>query len=464
MRKFETQLRATNRLKKIGDQIITPDIKMVPIESLRPSKRNARTHSKKQIRQISNSMLRLGKWTHALLVDEHGNLIAGHARLIAAKELGLSVVPVIVMGGLSEPEKRALALADNKIPANAGWDPKILAAELGELAVLLPEYGLNLEITGFEPAEIDLLLGDLVDTERDPIDDLPPQVDGKPISQNGDCWLAGPHRLFCGDACKEASFKALMRRDRANMVFTDPPFNLQISSVVGRGKFKHREFAKASGEMSPQQFTSFLVAPLALVAEYSIDGSLHYVCMDWRHIGEMHAAGEQVYSELKNLVVWSKTNAGQGSLYRSQHELIFVFKNGEAKHLNNVELGRHGRNRSNVWVYPGVNTFRKDRLADLSVHPTVKPVALVADAMRDCSRRGDIVLDPFMGSGTTILAAEKVGRRGYGLEIDPLYVDVAIRRWQDFTKRDAILEATGQTFDEVAAERSASPALKRVRI
>ena len=186
--------------------------------------------------------------------------------------------------------------------------------------------------------------------------------------------------------------------------------------------------------------------------------------MDWRHLRECLTAGEDAFTELKNIIAWVKTNAGQGSFYRSQHELILVFKNGTGRHQNNIELGKFGRSRSNVWEYAGVNTFRKDRLAELTVHPTVKPVALVADAMRDCSRRGDIVLDPFMGSGTTILAAEKVGRRGYGIEIDPLYVDVAIRRWQEFTKRDAILLATGQTFDEVAAERSASPALKRVRI
>lgn len=184
--------------------------------------------------------------------------------------------------------------------------------------------------------------------------------------------------------------------------------------------------------------------------------------MDWRHIGEMLAAGNEVYGKPKNLVVWVKTNAGQGTFYRSQHELIFIFKNGAASHINNFELGQHGRNRSNVWTYAGVNTFRAGRLDDLSVHPTVKPVALVADAMRDTSRRGDIVLDPFMGSGTTILAAERVGRRGYGIEIDPLYVDAAVRRWQKFTKRDAILKATGQTFHEVLAARSSRHA-RRVK-
>jgi DNA modification methylase len=255
-----------------------------------------------------------------------------------------------------------------------------------------------------------------------------------------------------------------MGSTRAFMVFTDPPYNVRIGSVTGRGKTKHREFASASGEMSYAEFTEFLAQWMHMAARYTEDGAIVFCCMDWRHLGECLAAGEEAFTELKNIIAWVKTNAGQGSFYRSQHELILVFKNGTGRHQNNIELGKFGRSRSNVWQYAGVNTFRKDRLAELTAHPTVKPVALVADAMRDCSRRGDIVLDPFMGSGTTILAAEKVGRRAYSIEIDPLYVDVAIRRWQEFTKRDAVLVATGQTFDEVAAERSASPALKRVRI
>lgn len=247
-----------------------------------------------------------------------------------------------------------------------------------------------------------------------------------------------------------------MGSDRASMLIADAPYNVQISKTLGRGKIKHREFSVASGEMSPPEFTDFLTRWMRLAVQFSHDGSLHFAFVDWRHIGEMHAAGRAVFGPLQNLVVWNKTNAGQGSFYRSQHELIFVYKNGDAPHLNNVELGRHGRNRSNVWTYTGVNTFRQGRLADLTLHPTVKPVALVADAIKDCTRRGDVVLDPFLGSGTSLLAAERVGRKAYGMEIDPLYVDAAIRRWQDVTRRDAILAATGQTFDEVTAERSAA--------
>jgi DNA modification methylase len=245
-----------------------------------------------------------------------------------------------------------------------------------------------------------------------------------------------------------------MDRKHAAMVITDPPYNVRVSSVQGRGKIKHREFVAASGEMSREEFEKFLVACLSLGAKHSADGSIHFVFMDWRHCGEMLAAGEQVFDELKNLVVWVKTNPGQGTFYRSQHELIFVFKKGGAAHINNFELGQHGRSRANVWTYAGSNTFRAGRMDGLSVHPTVKPVALVADAIRDCSRRGDIVLDLFMGSGTTIMAAERVGRCAYGLELDPLYVDMAIRRWEGFTRSDAVLTSTGQTFDEVARIRS----------
>jgi DNA modification methylase len=425
---------------------------MMQVRKLRPNKRNARTHSKKQIRQVADSILKFG-WTYPILVDEEGYIICGHARREAAIELGVKEVPVIVLSGLKGAEKRALALADNKIAANSGWDREILAAELGELATLLPEYNLTLEITGFEPAEFDALVADFGNSERDPVDE-PAPLAPLPVSRKADFWLLGHHRLLCGDSCDESNIRALMGRDRAAMVFADPPYNVRVCPIVGRGKIKHREFAFAAGEMSPDEFTKFLKGSLSLAAQYSRTGSIHYVCMDWRHLDEALAAGKEVYTELKNLVVWAKTNAGQGSFYRSQHELILVFKNGDGAHQNNIELGRHGRSRSNVWTYAGVNTFRAGRMDELSVHPTVKPVALVADATRDCSRRGDIIIDPFMGSGTTILAAERVGRRGYGLEIDPLYVDAAIRRWQDFIRRDAILKATGQTFDEVAATRS----------
>ncbi|MBR0904555.1 ParB N-terminal domain-containing protein [Bradyrhizobium liaoningense] len=427
-----------------------PDVQLTSTSDLKASKYNARTHSKKQIQQIANSILRFG-WTSHILADDKGNIIAGHGRHLAAVALGLKTVPVITASHLTEVEKRALALADNKIADNAGWDRGKLVAELGELANLLPEINLDLSITGFEPAEIDALVADFADLSSDPADQPLPVHRCDPISRVGDLWQMAAHRLFCGDACCEADVAALMGGQLAAMLFADPPYNVSIKKTVGRGSIKHREFLQGSGELTVAQFTSFLGQSMQLGAQHSHAGSIHFFCMDWRHIAETITAGKGVYGDLKNLIVWVKTNAGQGSFYRSQHELICAFKNGDASHLNNIEQGKHGRNRSNVWTYAGVNTFRKERLQDLSVHPTVKPVALVADAIKDCTRRADIVLDPFIGSGTTILAAERTGRHAFGLEIDPTYVDAAIRRWQDFTKRDAILASTGQTFDELAA-------------
>ncbi len=238
------------------------------------------------------------------------------------------------------------------------------------------------------------------------------------------------------------------------MAFLDPPYNVAVSSIGGRGRIKHREFAEASGELSEAEFREFLRSTLSNAARVSADNSLHYICMDWRHAAELACVGKSVYATHVNTVIWAKTNAGQGSFYRSAHEQILVFQVGRGRHLNNVELGRHGRSRTNVWKYAGVNTFRKDRMDDLKAHPTVKPIALVADAMRDCTKRRDIVLDLFCGSGTTVLAAERVGRRAFCMEIDLAYVDTAIRRWQALTGRDATLAGTSSTFDEIMHARN----------
>ena len=359
-RQFETYIPTSFRM---------PQFETLDINTIKPSRRNVRIHSKKQIEQIANSILTFG-WTAPIVVDERNTIHAGHGRYHAAVLLGLKVVPVVVVTGLSEPEKRAYALADNKIAANAGWDRKGLAMEIAELTPLLPEFKLDIAITGFEAFEIDGLQHDLIDTEAEPIDEVlfPEQ---QAVTRRGDLWSLGPHRLLCGDARVASSLRKLMRQSTAAMGFTDPPYNLRVSSVQGRGNIKHREFSCASGEMSPTEFTKFLTDSLALAAAHSADGSIHYVCMDWRHLAEMLAAGEQVYGPLKNLIVWVKAHGGMGSFYRSQHELIFVFKKGNASHINNFELGQHGRSRSNVWTYAGVNTFRTGQLDDLAVHPTV---------------------------------------------------------------------------------------------
>jgi DNA modification methylase len=423
-----------------------------PTGKLKPHPKNVRVHPNKEIQLLAENIKLIG-FTNPILIDENDIILCGHARVAASERIGLREVPVVVLKGLTELQKRTCLLADNKLADKAGYDRSALAIEIKDLGHLFTEAGLDFELTGFEAAEIDGILGDLVDPEQDPADELP-SIIRVPVSRKGDFWQLGAHRLLCGDATSSADVCRLMARQRAAMIIADAPYNLKIKSIQGRGKIKHREFAQASGEMSSSEFTKFLNNSMALAAQHSIDGSLHFWFMDWRHVKEILLAGTKVYAELKNIVVWVKTSAGQGSFYRSQHEFVFAFLRGEAQLVNNVNLGRHGRNRSNVWSYPGANSFRAGRMDDLAIHPTIKPVALVADAMRDCSRRGDLILDPFMGSGTTILAAERVGRRGYGLEIDPLYVDASVRRWQNFTKRDAILKGTGQTFDEVSAGRS----------
>ena len=435
-------------------------IKWVSPHALKSNSRNARTHSKKQIRQIADSVLAFG-FVVPIVVDENNTILLGHGRLEAAILLGLSEVPVIVLEGLSETKKRALLLADNKITENAGWDRKRLYIELPELSELLIAEGLDISITGFEPVEIDQIAIDFEEDTSDPADTVESEwLAASVVSKPGDIWELGEHRLSCGDARNAGDIDRLMSGKTAAMAFLDPPYNVRVKSVVGRGRIKHAEFAMASGEMSPSEFTAFLEETLGNAARVSRDGAVHFVCMDWRHIREMIEAGHEIYGDMLNLVVWEKTNAGQGSFYRSAHELVGVFRVGEAKHLNNVELGRHGRSRSNVWHYAGVNTFRAGRMDELAAHPTVKPVAMVSDAIKDCTKRGDVVLDTFAGSGTTILASERVGRRAYAMELEPRYVDVAIRRWQAFTRRDAVLSESGQTFDEVMQGRSPRTVLR----
>ncbi|QFT47570.1 DNA adenine methyltransferase YhdJ [Roseivivax sp. THAF40] len=417
----------------------------VAIGDVRPSARNARTHTPKQIKQIAESIRRFG-FTNPVLIDETGTLIAGHGRLEAAKTLGRTTVPTIQVAYLSGPEKRALMLADNKIALNAGWDMKLLAQELEELSAAALDY--DIETTGFEAPEIDLIIGSQGAAESEEPEVVPePQWSGPLITRPGDIWILGEHRILCGDARNPEDYESLMQGERAQVGFTDPPYNVPIAGhVSGKGSVQHREFAEASGEMSSAAFTSFLSEALGLAAAHSCDGAVWFACMDWRHLGEMRAAGLEAFGHWLNLCVWAKTNGGMGSLYRSQHELIFVFRNGGALHRNNVQLGQHGRNRTNVWTYPGVNTFRAGRMEELRAHPTAKPVAMVRDALLDVSRRGDVVLDPFLGAGATVMAAERSGRIARGLEIDPAYVDVILRRWRADTGNDPMRAGDGAAF------------------
>jgi DNA modification methylase len=429
-------------------------VRWISIEQIKPNSRNARTHSGKQVRQIANSIGAFG-FTNPLLVTEDGKLIAGEGRYKAAQLLGLTKVPVIVLPGLSPARRRALAIADNKIAENAGWDRERLAIEIPELAGLLATEGLDVSILGFETVEIDQLVADFEEDAADPQDSIDPKWwEACVVSKPGDLWVLGPHELLCGGARSAADIARLMANRRADLAFLDP--HVRIGGVVGRGRTKHSEFAMASGEMSSAEYVRFLGVTLNAAASVSRDGALHYVCTDWRHIAELMAAAKPVYGDTINIAVWVKSNAGQGSFYRSQHEFVGVFRVGEAPHLNNVEVGRHGRSRSNVWHYARVNSFCADRMEELRSHPSAKPVALVADVIKDGTRRGDVVLDTFAGSGTTILAAERVGRHARALEIEPRFVDVAIRRWQAFTRRDARHAESGLSFDEMAANRSRS--------
>jgi DNA modification methylase len=437
------------------------------IADLKPHPKNARTHSDRQLHQIAKSIESFG-FTVPVLVDDEGLILAGHGRVAAARRMGFQTVPTILIGDLSDRQKRAYLIADNRIGQLSGWDADLLAQELAALAEDAEGLEFDLEATGFDWGEIDVLIdgGDKEDKGRAKIlgkaaatqkrpgpEDRIPEPDPQlpAVSAPGMLWRLGEHRLFVGDAMAEASYETLLRQDdgaleQVDLVFTDPPYNVPIEGhVSGLGAIRHREFAMASGEMSAAEFTVFLKTAFRLMAKVSRDGAIHFVCMDWRHMGEVLEAAKDVYAGLKNLCIWNKDNAGMGSLYRSKHELVFVFKNGAAPHVNHVELGAKGRYRTNVWDYPGVNSFGNGH-ADLEMHPTVKPVALIADAIRDCSNRQGIVLDPFGGSGSTLIAAERTGRKARLIEIDAHYADTIVRRWEALTGGEAADVASGRTY------------------
>jgi DNA modification methylase len=425
-------------------QIIDRDI-----GQLRPNPGNSRTHSIKQIKQIAASIERFG-FTNPVLISDDGLILAGHGRVEAAKLLRMKTVPTILLSHLSEAERRAYVVADNKLALNAGWDREMLAIELQSLV----DLDFDVELTGFSLAEVDFLIDELGESDPagpDAPEDLVPQVTGPATTQRSDLWLLGRHRLLCGDARDSSAFRKLLDGDIVDLIFTDPPYNVPIDgNVCGKGSIKHREFSFAAGEMTSREFTDFLACTLGNAAAVLRDGAIGFVCMDWRHMGELLDAGGQVFTELKNLIVWNKTNGGMGTFYRSKHELIFVFKQGTAEHTNNFGLGETGRYRTNVWDYAGISSLGPARGEQLSLHPTVKPVALIADAMRDCSKRGEIILDCFGGSGSTLIAADKTGRRARLIEYDEIYCDTIIKRWQQLTGKRAVRAADDIPFDDLA--------------
>lgn len=422
-----------------------PTIIHMRVADLLADPANARTHTKKQIGQIARSIEKFG-FNNPILVDRQGKIVAGHGRLRAAEVLGLERVPTICLDHLSPAQLRAYALADNRLAELAGWDTELLALEINGLLELDLEY----EITdiGFEMAEIDQILDShssraVGQGEEDFI--KPDHV--RLVTRRGDLWQAGQHLIFCGDALDPLSYQVVLGGAKADLAFTDPPYNLQINGhVSGLGKTRHQEFVQASGEMSHGEFQHFLQSVCGNMREASADGAIHFICMDWRHVSTLVEAGRSVYSELKNICVWVKANGGMGALYRSRHELIAVFKVGTERHRNNVQLGTYGRNRTNVWEYGGMNCFQAGRAEKLAMHPTVKPVGMIGDAILDCSARGDVVLDPFSGSGSTLLAAERTGRRCRAIELDPAYVDVTLARFVKATGKVPLNLCTGQTY------------------
>jgi DNA modification methylase len=409
---------------------------------------NPRQHSQRQVNQIADSIREFG-FVMPIVIDDTGQVVIGHGRVLAARKLGMPRVPVVEVRHLSQGQLKALRIADNRLAQHAHWDEQLLGENFLELKEL--DLDFDLSITGFSLPEIDLAIQKLDEGLTVEATDEAVAMTGVPVCRLGDVWQLGDHRVHCGDATSEATFDNLMNGERAHVVFVDPPYNVPIAGhVSGKGKIRHREFSQGSGELSREEFTRLLTASCALLAKYSENGAIHYVCMDWRHADELLVAGRDVYSELKNIAVWVKSNAGMGSLYRSQHELVFVFKSGTGS--NNIELGTYGRNRTNVWHYDSASTQARKGNNLLELHPTPKPVRLVMDALLDCSNRGELVLDSFLGSGTTLLAAERTGRVSRGIELDPIYIDTAIRRWQNLTGRDAVRLSDGRHFREIEAE------------
>lgn len=419
---------------------LTPQL--VPLADLKPLGQLTRKHLPRQVAKLAASLKRFG-FVLPIVTDTCGRVVGGWGLVLAARQLGFSEAPAVSLSDLSEAELRILRLALNRITEDAAWDREALALEFSDILELAPQT--ELELSGFEVGEIDVLLdGNGIDEE----DDLPRIADKTaPETQLGDRWVLGEHQMLCDNSLDADGYTQLLGPEKADMMFADPPYNVPIDGhVSGLGAVKHREFDMASGELSSQEFQTFLRTFMAHAVEHSKSSALHFLCMDWRHQREIQAAGDEVYNQLINLCVWNKSNAGMGGFYRSKHELIYVFKVGKAAHINNVALGKHGRHRTNVWDYPSQNALSLSGKGKLALHPTVKPVAMIADAIRDCTNRGGLILDPFGGAGTTLIAAERTGRRARVIELDPIYVDISIERWQRLTGGTAVHADSGKPF------------------
>jgi DNA modification methylase len=408
--------------------------KLVEVDALKPLGRQTRKHPPAQIRKLGETIEQFG-FVLPIVIDTHNRVVGGWGLVLAARKIGLSEVPAVTVSDLDEANLRLLRLALNRLGEESSWDLDALRLEFSDVLEITSD--IDLRLSGFEMGEIDVALSVSGEDEEDILPTL--DESGLPETKLGDLWLLGDHRLLCSDSLKLESYSRLLGEERAQLVFTDPPWNIPIAgNVSGLGAVKHDDFAMGCGEMTETQFGAFLRTALGHASAHSDDGSIQFVCMHWSKIKEVLAAASDVYAELKNLCVWNKTNAGMGSLYRSKHELVFVFKKGTGPHINNIDLGRFGRNRTNVWDYPGQNIFNGTAKSKLSLHPTAKPVALVADAIRDCSHRSGIVLDPFGGVGATLIAAERTGRKARLIELEPRYVDATVKRWETLTRGRAV--------------------------
>lgn len=434
-------------------------IETVPIAAIKDNALNPRKHSPRQLKALARSIRDFG-FVAPVLIDKDNVLICGHGRVSAARSLNLASVPALRVEHLSPAQVRALMIADNKLGDMSSFDDALLIENFKLLS--LEGLSLDLEQTSFTMGEIDVLLEQPAPKDTPDPDDEPVEMTTKvPINRVGDQWQLGVHRLACGSALDPKVWSELMQGEKAVMSCSDVPYNLRIpGNVSGLGKIKHGDFVQASGEMDRDEFTDFLESAFRLIAHHSVSGSIHFTFIDWKHLGEMQAAGDAAFSELKNVIVWDKgQRGGMGSLYRSTHELIFCWKAGRGRHINNVQLGMWGRNRTNIFRYPGIASFRHSDEGDLlALHSTPKPVRMIADAILDVSNRGDLVVDAFLGSGTSIIAAERVGRRCYGIELDPKYADTVIARYERHSGVQAVHCGSGRTFAEIAAERLAAPA------
>ena len=425
-----------------GENCLVPNsqIECLPIESFKPAKKGLRKNERRQILRLMPSLSEFGQ-VAPILVDEKLNVIDGQMILEALRELGATHINSCRISHLTDEQLRLLRIALNTIQTKAEWNSLELGAELIELDVM----DFDLSITGLEIAELDslMLLPGKLDQE-----DIPETPDD-PISKPGDLWHLGEHRLFCGNALDEAAYTTVLGGATVQLIFTDPPYNLKIkNNVSGLGKVKHDDFAMAVGEMSSEEFRGFLSSTLSSCRDCSEQGSVLFVCMDWRQIDNLQHAAKQSCLHHINTCVWDKGNGGMGALYRSRHELVAVFCTDPVPAINNIQLGKFGRNRTNVWQYPGANSKGSSANDALHLHATPKPVELVEDAILDVTKPKAHVLDPFIGSGTTILAAERTNRIAFGIELEPKFIDVAVIRWQKMTGKKAIHAETGLAFGE----------------